>query len=179
MKVRNRSMSTVGYDIPDFNVKRHFAPGEIKDIPQKELEALLQQAGGRTLLTEYLQVSRDDIKQLDVIQPEQEYFYSDEDIKRIMQVGSQDEFLDMLDFAPEGVMNMIKTYAVKLPLTDLYKVEALRKKTGFDSTKALENSLNEEGELQVAAAPKRRVTTETASNPQRRVTTEYKIISEN
>ena len=178
MKVKNRSMSTVGYDIPDLRVSRHFAPGEIKEIPQVELETLLQQPGGRTLLTEYLQVNRDDIKQLDVIQPEQEYFYSDDEIKHIMQHGSQDEFLDMLDFAPEGVMNMIKGYAVQLPLTDLYKIEALRKKTGFDSSKALENSVNEDGELQVAATPKRRVAAEVSDKPVRRAP-EYKIVSDN
>lgn len=95
-----------------------------------------------------------------------------------MTLGSQDEFLDMLDFAPEGVMNMIKGYAVQLPLTDLRKVEALRKKTGFDSSKALENSMDENGELQVANAPKRRVVTE-APKQERRVANEYKIISEN
>ena len=42
MKVRNRSMSTVGYDIPDLRVKRHFAPGEIKEIPKEELDSLIQ-----------------------------------------------------------------------------------------------------------------------------------------
>lgn len=178
MKVRNRSMSTVGYDIPDLNVKRHFAPSEIKDIPQKELEALIQQPGGRVILTEYLQVSREDIEQLDVLPPEQEYFYTDEDIKRIMTFGTLDEFLDMLDFAPEGVMNMIKGYAVQLPLTDLYKVEALRKKTGFDSTKALENSMDDNGELKVAETPKRRVASEVEA-PKRRTTPEYKVISDN
>jgi hypothetical protein len=75
-------------------------------------------------------------------------------------------------------MNMIKGYAVQLPLTDLRKVEALRKKTGFDSSKALENSMDENGELQVANAPKRRVATE-APKQERRVANEYKIISEN
>ena len=178
MKVKNRSTSVVCYSVPDLNIKREFSAGEIKEIPQEELESLLQQPGGRVILTEYLQVSKDDIKQLDVLQPEQEYFYSDEDIKRIMTLGSQDEFLDMLDFAPEGVMNMIKGYAVQLPLTDLRKVEALRKKTGFDSSKALENSMDENGELQVANAPKRRVVTE-APKQERRVANEYKIISEN
>ena len=178
MKVRNRSTSIVSYSVPDLNVKREFSAGEIKEIPQQELEILLQQPGGRVILTEYLQVSKEDIIRLDVIQPEQEYFYSDEDVKNIMRNGSLDEFLDMLDFAPEGVMDMIKTYAVQLPLTDLYKVNALREKTGFDSSKALENSMDENGELQVADAPKRRVVTE-APKQERRVANEYKIISEN
>lgn len=178
MKVRNRSTSIVSYSVPDLNVKREFSAGEIKEIPQQELEILLQQPGGRVILTEYLQVSKEDIICLDVIQPEQEYFYSDEDVKNIMRNGSLDEFLDMLDFAPEGVMDMIKTYAVQLPLTDLYKVNALREKTGFDSSKALENSMDENGELQVADTPKRRVVTE-APKQERRVANEYKIISEN
>ena len=180
MKVRNRSTSTVSYTVPDLRVKRSFVAGEIKEIPREELEILVQQPGGRVILTEYLQVSRDDIKQLDVLEPEQEYFYTDEDVKRIMKLGSLDEFLDMLDFAPEGVMDMIKTYAVSLPLTDLYKVNALREKTGFDSAKALEHSLDDNGELQVAAAPKRRVATEEkAPESKRRVPNEYKIISDN
>lgn len=178
MKVRNRSTSVVVYSVPDLNVKREFSAGEIKEISQQELEILLQQPGGRVILTEYLQVNKEDIAHLDVIQPEQEYFYSDEDVKNIMRNGSLDEFLDMLDFAPEGVMDMIKTYAVQLPLTDLYKVNALREKTGFDSAKALENSMDENGELQVANVPKRRVVTE-APKQERRIANEYKIISEN
>ena len=179
MKVRNRSTSVVVYSVPDLNVKREFSAGEIKEIPQQELEILLQQPGGRVILTEYLQVSKEDITRLDVIHPEQEYFYSDEDVKNIMRNGSLDEFLDMLDFAPEGVMDMIKTYAVQLPLTDLYKVNALKEKTGFDSAKALENSMDENGELKVADAPKRRVSAEEAPKTTRRATTEYKIISDN
>ena len=178
MKVRNRSTSTVGYTVPDLHVNRTFVPGEVKEIPQVELESLVQQPGGRVILTEYLQVSRDDIKKLDVLEPEQEYFYTEEQVKNIMKFGTQDEFLDMLDFAPTGVMDMIKTYAVELPLTDLYKVEALKNKTGFDSAKALENSKDEDGEIQVSNAPKRRVATEASDKPARRVP-EYKVISDN
>lgn len=95
-----------------------------------------------------------------------------------MSLGTLDEFLDMLDFAPTGVMDMIKTYAVSLPLTDLYKINALKDKTGFDSAKALENSMDENNELKVADAPKRRVTTE-APEQERRVANKYKIISDN
>lgn len=178
MKVRNRCTGTVVYSVPDLNIRRDFAPGEIKEIPKNELEALLQKPGGKAILMKYLQVSKEDIETLDVIQPEQEYFYSDEDVKKIMKYGSQDEFLDMLDFAPTGVIDMIKDYAVKLPLTDLFKIEALKKKTGFDSAKALENLVDEDGELQVAEAPKRRVATE-APKQERRVANEYKIISDN
>ena len=179
MKVRNRSTSVVSYSVPDLKVKREFSAGEVKEIPQEELAILIQQPGGKVILTEYLQVNKEDIKSLDIEEQEQEYFYTEEDVKRIMKFGTLDEFLDMLDFAPEGVMDMIKTYAIELPLSDLYKVNALKDKTGFDSAKALENSIDENGELQVADAPKRRVSTGEASGGQQRRTTEYKILSDN
>ena len=44
----------------------------------------------------------------------------------------------------------------------------------------LENSKNEDGEIQVASTPKRRVSSETeTSKPARRATPEYKVISDN
>ena len=177
MKVKNRSASVVVYTVPDLKVRRRFVPGEIKEIPQEELQQLLYQPGGEEILTSCLQVDKEDIKKLDMLEQEQEYFYSEDDIKNIMRVGSQDEFLDMLDFAPDGVMNLVKKYAVDLPLTDLYKIEALKNKTGFDSAKALENSKDEDEEIKVASNPTRRVSTE--DKPSRRVPTEYKVISDN
>jgi hypothetical protein len=54
MKVKNRSASVVCYSVPDLNVKREFSAGEIKEIPQEELQILLQQPGGRVILTDYL-----------------------------------------------------------------------------------------------------------------------------
>ena len=177
MKVKNRSASVVVYTVPDLNVRRRFVPGEIKEIPQEELQQLLYQPGGEEILTSCLQVAKEDVEKLDMLEQEQEYFYSEDDIKNIMKHGSQDEFLDMLDFAPDGVMNLVKKYAVDLPLTDLYKIEALKNKTGFDSAKALENSKDEEEEIKVASNPKRRVSAE--DKPARRVPTEYKVISDN
>ena len=39
--VKNRSASTVVYNIPDQNIRREFAPGEEKKIAFKELEIVL------------------------------------------------------------------------------------------------------------------------------------------
>ena len=125
MKVRNRGASVVGYKIPDLNIRRRFAPGEIKEIPEEELKQLLYQPGGRELLVNFLQVKQDDVKKIDLEEQEKEYYYSDEKVKEIVLSGSLDEFLDTLDFAPEGVINLIKKYAVSLPMTDLNKIKAL------------------------------------------------------
>lgn len=165
MKVRNRGASVVGYKIPDLNIRRRFAPGEIKEIPEEELKQLLYQPGGRELLVNFLQVKQDDVKKIDLEEQEKEYYYSDDKVKEIVLNGSLDEFLDTLDFAPEGVINLIKKYAVSLPMTDLNKIKALQEKTGFNSQVALENT----SDIKIpAAAPKRRVQED-----------KYKVIADN
>ena len=67
--------------------------------------------------------------------------------KRIMTTGSLDEFLDFLDFAPAGGISVAKDLAIKLPLTDMNKAEALTKATGFDVMKALEHTKAVERDL--------------------------------
>ena len=175
MKVKNRSASVVGYTIPDLNVRRRFAPGETKDVPQEELEKLLYQPGGAELFYSDLQVSAEDLRKLNGQEQEQEYFYSEQQVKDIMLTGSLDEFLDMLDFAPMGVINLIKTYSTSLPMTDMNKCDALKNKTGFDAMKALANIRSVEKDSAEPAAEavgtrKRRVAAEDT-------TSKYKIIN--
>jgi len=56
----------------------------------------------------------------------------------LLQHGSLDEFLDCLDFAPEGVLDLIKEYAVTLPLNDVAKRQAILDKLGFNVTVAID-----------------------------------------
>ena len=49
-----------------------------------------------------------------------------------------DEFLDCLDFAPQGVIDLIKEYAVTLPLNDVAKREVLLDKFDYDVNKIIE-----------------------------------------
>ena len=42
------------------------------------------------------------------VSPEIEYFYSDMQIKDLMLKGSDDEFEDCLQFAPDGVKDLLK-----------------------------------------------------------------------
>ena len=55
----------------------------------------------------------------------------------LLQTGSYNAFLDCLDFAPNGIIDLIKKYAVSLPLNDYEKRKALKAKTGFDVDKAI------------------------------------------
>ena len=182
MKVRNRCNSVVGYTIPDLNIQRRFAPGESKTVAKEELEKLVYQPGGLYILANCLQVSKEDAKALD-LRPEREYFLSDQQIKDLILTKSLDEFLDALDFAPIGVIDLIKKFAISLPMTDLAKAEALKEKAGFDVIKALEFERQAKKDLEEAmdtkpasTGLKRRINgenpdapVESTSRPKRRV----------
>ena len=81
---------------------------------------------------------------------EPEYYYTDKDVIKLLKEGSLEEFLDALDFAPEGVKDLIKKYSLELPLNDVAKREALLKKEKFNVTAMLENSKED---IEEAAAP--------------------------
>lgn len=180
--VKNRSSSVVVYRIPESNLRREFAPGETKRLPFKELEQLTYQAGGRELLENFLQIIDENATSDLNVHREAEYDMSEAQIRDLLLTGSLDAFLDALDFAPLGVIDLIKTLAVQLPLTDLNKRKALKEKTGFDVDKALvhieEEREEENAEKAPATAPTRRVKPETSAAPAgRRTTTNYKVVT--
>lgn len=154
MIVKNRSDSMVFYSIPDLGLRRDFNAGEVKDVSKDELIKLSYQPGGMALITDYLQISHADLVELGLEEQEKEYFFSEDEVKNLILNGTRDEFLDALDFAPSGVIELIKRYAVDLPMYDTYKINALRDKTGFDVLKAIEN--NKEVEETPAVATKQR-----------------------
>ena len=160
--VKNRSAGVVIYRIPEDNIRREFMPGETKVIPLVELQKLSYQPGGQVMMNNFLQIQGIEAQASLNIQAEQEYNYSEQDIVRIMSEGSLDEFLDMLDFAPMGVMDLIRQFAVSLPLNDIEKRRALKNKTGFDVNAALthveeEKQEDAENGIVESSAPQRRV----------------------
>ena len=151
--VKNRSSSVVVYRIPETNLRREFAPGETKPIPFGELEKLTYQEGGRELLENFLQIIDEEVTSNLNVSRDVEYNMNEQQIAALLQTGSLDAFLDALDFAPIGVLDLIKTMAVQLPLTDMNKRKALKEKTGFDDDKALVHIEEEKAEEKAPAAP--------------------------
>ena len=170
-KVKNRSASRVGYSIPEDGIRRTFAPGEVKNITYNELLKLSYQPGGREMMVQFLQIlSENGLDKLN-IHAQPEYYMSEQQVVDLLRTGSLDAFLDALDFAPVGVIDLIKKFAVQLPLNDMNKRKALYEKTGFDVTKALihdEESKAPETEEEKAAAAK------TAAPAGRRTAANYK-----
>lgn len=179
--VKNRSASVVVYTIPDTNLRREFAPGETKRVSFSELEKLTYQPGGRELISNFLQILDKEVTTDLNIHTEPEYNMSEQQVVDLILNGSLDSFLDALDFAPIGIIDLIKSLSVSLPITDINKRKALKEKTGFDVDKAIENDMasKEQDTIVEKEAPKRR-TAPAAGNttPQRRTSgNSYKVIN--
>ena len=99
IKVTNRDRGSVGYRIPDLsNLERQYRPGETKEVTFEELQKLLWVPGGDYILKNCL-VIHDEEAVKDILgDVEPEYFYSKENIIRLMSSGTLDEFLDCLDY---------------------------------------------------------------------------------
>lgn len=141
VKIKNRSASQIIYTIPELGIRREFSPGETKIIAFDELEKLNWQAGGRELMMSFLQITENKAIEDLSIPTEVEYHMSEEQIIDLLLNGDLDAYLDCLEFAPVGVIDLIKLYAVELPLTDTRKIEALKEKTGFDAAIAYKNKM--------------------------------------
>ena len=139
IKVKNRDNGTVGYTIPDLgNLHRNFQVGETKEITMEELRKLSYIPGGNAILRDCLIIeNREAVAEL-LGEVEPEYNYTEEEVKVLLTSGTYDQFMDALDFAPKGVIELIKDLAVKLKLNDVAKRQAILEKTGFNVTKAIE-----------------------------------------
>ena len=178
-RVKNRGASTVVYKIADKGIRREFKPGQIMQISSEELEELTFQPGGTMILSQFLQILDLDGIQAAHIKTEPEYHMSEADVAKLITNGSLDAFLDALDFAPIGVIDLIKKLSISIPMVDIQKRKALKEKTGFDVEAALkhneEDNEDDQKTILKQAKGERRVQS-TAPSTVRRTTPNYNII---
>ena len=184
--VTNRSAGLVCYAIPEMGIKnREFQPGETKKISYEELANLSYLPGGLELIRGYLQVKNEEIREELIGAVEPEYNMSIEDVKELILHGSLDEWLDCLDFAPDGVIDLIKKLSVELPLTDTRKMEAFKEKKGVNLARAIRARQEELAEEKAAAGAEKpaerrvqkEVVKETPKTPERRTTgSKYTVV---
>lgn len=178
--VKNRGASWVTYKIPEDGIRRSFAPGEVKRVSDTELEKLTYQPGGMVILSQFLQIQDEvALKNLN-IHTEPEYYMSEADVAALIKTGSLDAFLDALDFAPVGVVDLIKKLSLDIPLMDLSKRKALKDKTGLDVDAALKNREAEKEDENagntILKQTERRVKTEDVAPGRRTTVPKYNII---
>lgn len=180
--VKNRSAGVATYKIPELGIRRSFQAGETKKISAEELEKLTYRPGGMALLANFLQILEPEAIAKVGLKPQPEYYMSEQDIVKLMATGSLDEFLDCLDFAPPGVIDLIKKLSVSMPLADYQKKNALKAKTGFDCDAALKHVMEEkedDGENTILkTSGERRVKKEEPAVPEgRRTAPKYNVVS--
>jgi hypothetical protein len=147
-RVKNRGAGYVTYRIPEDGIRRSFAPHETKTVSFEELEKLTYQQGGMAILMNYLQILDLDTINNFGMRVEPEYHMSEQDVARLITSGSLDSFLDALDFAPQGVIDLIKKLSIDIPMVDIQKRKALKAKTGFDVEAALKHNDEDKEETQ-------------------------------
>lgn len=171
--VKNRSAGIVIYRIPEEKIRREFAPGETKKISYEELEKLTYQPGGANLIRDYLLINNDALLDEFNIPTEPEYFMTEEQVIDLIKNGTVDAWIDCLNFAPIGVMDLVKQFSVSIPLQDYEKRQILKEKTGFDIDAAIANArADAENTPATANAPARRT-----AGPERRTEGKYKVIN--
>lgn len=137
--VINRDSGSVGYTIPDLgNLHRNYQPRERKIVTMEELRKLSYIPGGMYILQNCLVLDNKEAVQELLGEVEPEYFYSEKEIKELLEHGSLDQLQDCLDFAPTGVIDLVKNIAVETELNDINKRTIIFQKTGFNVTRAIE-----------------------------------------
>lgn len=143
VRVTNRDNGHVGYRIPDMNnLVRDFSANETKNITVEELKKLAYISGGPTLIRDYLVIEDPEVVEEILGDVEPEYYYNEEDVKKLLLNGSLDELKDCIEFAPKGTVDLVKQLAVELPINDITKRKAILDMTGFNVDAAI--MINEE-----------------------------------
>lgn len=166
--------------------KISFNAGQTKNVSLEDLLELKSTDGGNRLLREYLVVTDvDALKALDMEDVEPEYYYSEKEVRKLLAEGTLDQLEDCLNFAPDGVIDLVKDIAYEIELPDTRKRKLIAQKTGYNLDNILRvkevldtPSSTEEPKKERKAAP----VTADSDAPKRKTepvkaTTEYKVIS--
>lgn len=184
ISVTNRNPGSTSYVLPDRNLVRTFEYGETKKISLDELRQLSYVPGGEYILKNCLIVNdRDALSALN-LEVEPEYFYTAEQVKEMLPKWTLDELEDTLNFAPTGVIDLIKKIAVDIKLPDTDKRDLIAEKTGFNVSNAImiNKVMDEPAEEQKEAELTRKVASKNSSDSKtltrKAAAPKYKVINE-
>lgn len=181
IKVTNRDNGSVGYQIPDLNLQRRFQPKETKELIMDELRKLSYLPGGKYILQNCLILDNNNAVAELLGEVEPEYYYTEAEVKELLLHGSLAQLQDCLDFAPSGVVDLVKDMAVKLELNDIAKRQTILEKTGFNVSRAIEiNQETATAEEEVVATRRAAPVVVNNGEPTRRAaapTPKYKVVN--
>lgn len=133
IKVRNLVPHRVVYRLDEINRRVSFSPNEEKMIEVKELRLLNYAPGGNALLKNYLNVEDKELRrEFGIDEDVIEYDWTQADVDDALLNKPIEVLEDALDFAPSGVIDLIKARAVALRIPDMNKRDLIYKATGAD-----------------------------------------------
>lgn len=145
--VVNKSHGSVSYDLPELHgLHRRFEYGETKKLPFNELRMLSYSTGGLNLLQEYLTIMDEEVVEELLGQVEPEYYYSRKEIEELLKFGTLDQLEDCLNFAPKGILDMVKGIAMELKINAVDKRKMISDKFGINLDRAIELQIEQEAE---------------------------------
>lgn len=139
--VRNLVDHKVVYTLPEINRRVVFEPFEEKKIPAGELRSLNYKTGGTILIHNYLCILNDEMREeFNIPKDLVEYDWTIADIHRVLEdLNTPIEALeDALDFAPEGIRELIIDSAVKWKIPDSNRRKVISRMTGVNIDKMIE-----------------------------------------
>lgn len=143
--VINRAACSVSYNIPELHVERSFRPlghpGDRMMISREELKSLSYLHGGKILLDKYLMIQEEELQSELGVHVEPEYNYGLEEIRELLKNGTEDQLEDCLNFAPSGVLDLIKREAVAMRLDSHNKRAMISKKLGVNLEAMIKNDI--------------------------------------
>lgn len=138
--VRSRTEGSVAYKLDSLRVARSWPKtGSVLQISIDELKELMVQPGGEYILRN-LVIIEDEEARIEILGAEvqPEYNYTEDEIKYLLYEAEDNALLDCLDYAPIGVLELIKEYSLeKMPNTTA-KIKAINQKLNINLNKIIE-----------------------------------------
>ena len=133
-EITNLLDCTCGYIVDLTGVRRILPPHASFKVKASELRELFYQRGGQELLHNYIRVGNKALAQefgVDVDNTP-EYNWGRKDVIDALNNPDIDVLLDALDFAPDGIKQLIADVAVETEVSDVNKRKAISDKLGID-----------------------------------------------
>lgn len=127
----NHQVVYISYD----GKRQAFEGQQIKKIRAEELRQLGYSKGGLRLIREFLSIKNQELaREFNISDDsfEHEYQWTRADVDNVLLHGSMDALRDALDFAPDGIIDLIVDRAVYLRIADVNKRKVIAESTGRD-----------------------------------------------
>lgn len=135
--VKNRTKTTLYYEIPELRVSRSFGGEETKSIDIEELKALQYVPGGDVMLQQYLLIEDEDALNELQLTLSDVYSLNRDDIKNILINGSNEDLTYFVKHAPKGGIEALKEIGIETRLSDVNKNKIIFDNTGYNIMSAI------------------------------------------